>query len=413
MQMNELVLFQHAEGAATHWELRETAVRAPHFSLRTLAILEGRLEGNIDGLRIGERAGSPFSPGAVRLDEPGEAFVASVLALESKDAWRVDQLVSAVTTAPALARALASALGWLPSSVALHYVGSLLKAQQSLTRAAAVAAYAIHRSDPAHDVDERVEDSDGLVRARARRAAGELGRQDLVPLLAYGLTDADELCRFWSAFSLTLLGDKRGLAVIRATAEKDTMLAERAAMLSARAMTPSEAASWQRELSSNIERRRIAVQVAGAIGDPALIPWLIDQMSVPALARAAGGAFTTITGVDLAYHDLEGAPPSGFETGPNDDAADDNVAMDPDENVPFPDPRLVGDWWVRNRHSCSPGVRHLTGKPITKASLEDVLRMGRQRQRGAAALELTLLEPGRPLFEIRAPAARQRALLGI
>jgi hypothetical protein len=40
-----------------------------------------------------------------------------------------------------------------------------------------------------------------------------------------------------------------------------------------------------------------------------------------------------------------------------------------------------------------------------------VLRSGYQRQRIAAALELALMRPDRPLFERRAPAFRQQALL--
>ena len=45
-------------------------------------------------------------------------------------------------------------------------------------------------------------------------------------------------------------------------------------------------------------------------------------------------------------------------------------------------------------------------------ALRDVLRHSMQRQRAAAALELVLLEPGRPLFEVRARGDRQRAVLG-
>ena len=73
---------------------------------------------------------------------------------------------------------------------------------------------------------------------------------------------------------------------------------------------------------------------AGAIGDPAFIPWVIEQMTTPALARVAGESFTMITGVDIAYEDLEGERPDGFESGPTEDPEDENVEMDPDENFP-------------------------------------------------------------------------------
>ena len=35
---------------------------------------------------------------------------------------------------------------------------------------------------------------------------------------------------------------------------------------------------------------------------------------------------------------------------------------------------------------------------------------GYQRQRAAAALELAILKPGRPLFEVRAPGWRQQGM---
>ena len=43
--------------------------------------------------------------------------------------------------------------------------------------------------------------------------------------------------------------------------------------------------------------------------------------------------------------------------------------------------------------------------------LQGVLRNGRQRQRAAAALELTVQQPGQPLFEVRALGFRQQQLL--
>ena len=108
---------------------------------------------------------------------------------------------------------------------------------------------------------------------------------------------------------------------------------------------------WQKELAENPESARLAVMGAGAIGDPAFIPWLIEQMKVPEVARVAGESFTMITGVDIAYEDLEGEWPEGFEPGPNEDPDDENVEMDPDENLPWPDPELIQKWWNNHRRT--------------------------------------------------------------
>ena len=134
-------------------------------------------------------------------------------------------------------------------------------------------------------------------------------------------------------------------------------------------------------------------------------------MRSPRVARLAGEAFYTIAGTQLAQHGLEGRRPDGFQSGPSEDPADENVEMDPDENLPWPDQEKIAAWWKRHAADFTPGTRYLLGKPITEEWLEHVLRHGYQRQRAAAALELAIRRPGTPLFEVRAPGFRQQELL--
>lgn len=77
------------------------------------------------------------------------------------------------------------------------------------------------------------------------------------------------------------------------------------------------------------------IQGTGIVGDPNYLPWLIKQMADPALSRLAGESLSMFTGLDLAYLDLEGKQPENFEAGPTDDPEDENVAMDPDEDLPL------------------------------------------------------------------------------
>src|SRR5262249_51964936 len=114
---------------------------------------------------------------------------------------------------------------------------------------------------------------------------------------------------------------------------------------------------------------------------------------------------------NVAHDKLEGPKPDGFEAGPNEDPEDDNVALDPDDDLPWPDPALVKKWWESRRGSFSKDTRYLLGQPITAESLRQSLKTAYQRQRAAAALELALLKPGRPLFEVRAAGYRQQQLL--
>jgi uncharacterized protein (TIGR02270 family) len=176
-------------------------------------------------------------------------------------------------------------------------------------------------------------------------------------------------------------------------------------------MDDASAKEWLKGLMQYPDRLRYVVIGAGITGDPVYVSWLIKQMEASPLARVAGEAFTLIIDVNIAYEDLEGERPEGFESGPTENPEDEDVALDPDEDLPWPDPKRIQSWWDANKGRFQAGVRHLVGKPITVEHCQYVLASGYQRQRIAAALELALMQPGTQLFETRAPGWHQQRLL--
>lgn len=257
-----------------------------------------------------------------------------------------------------------------------------------------------------------IDDGDPDVRARALKAVGELGRMDLLPHLRDHSKDPDPKNRFYAAWSSVLLGDKFGVDVLRTIAEADNAYAARACTTVMRKMVLVDAGYWLDNLHRQAGNARLVSGGWGALGDPVAIPFLLGRMRIPELARPAGEAFSMITGVDIAYEDLDGEWPEGFEAGPTENPEDENVEMDPDEDLPWPDAALIEAWWDQNRQNFTPGTRYLLGKPIGPDTLTQALKGGYQRQRIAAALELTLSNPGTTLFECRAPGFRQQKMLG-
>ena len=220
--------------------------------------------------------------------------------------------------------------------------------------------------------------------------------------------------QFSAAWSLARLSDELpAITVLKKAVEAQLPDEFHALQLVLRRMEPAAAARWLNGLAQDSRSTRQAVIGAGIVGTPDAVGWLLAMMAVPALARVAGEAFTMITGVDLAAAKLEGDWPEGFSAGPTEDPADDNVEMDQDENLPWPDAAKLAAWWEKRRGDFAPGVRHLCGRPLSEDWLEHVLRHGYQRQRAAAALELALLRPNEPLFNVRAPGHRQQELLGL
>ena len=157
--------------------------------------------------------------------------------------------------------------------------------------------------------------------------------------------------------------------------------------------------------------KRLLIQGAGIAGDAQYLPWLIGQMADDAFARLAGESFSMITGLDLAYLDLDRKPPGDFEAGPTENPEDENVEMDPDDSLPWPDQAKIQQWWAVNGRRFQPGVPYFMGAPVTREHCIQVLKEGYQRQRIAAAEYLCLLTPGTPLFNTRAPAWRQQRWL--
>ena len=273
----------------------------------------------------------------------------------------------------------------------------------------------MHRIDPGEPLQQAVLDDNPVVQSRALRAVGELGRIDLAHLAARLVSHADESCRFFASWSAALLGlrDQDVAGTLRAFAESAGDYAERAVQTALHCMRPDKARTWLSSLLNDPKRLRLGVIGIGVWGDPALVSELIGYMELENVSRIAGEAFSMITGVDLKSSNLDRPKPERFEAGPNDDPADPNVAMDADEDLPWPDANLIGKWWEKHASEFQPGVRHLLGKPITIDWMQQVLRIGRQRQRAAAAFELAIMQPGVPLFEVRAPGFRQQELLQI
>lgn len=409
----EDIISQHSEEAAFLWLLRDAAVHQPHYDLRDLAELDDRVEAHIDGLRISGDPGWEICLQTLALEEAGEVFAAAVLAFESLDEDRMQFVVEAGIAGPDLSRGLVSAMGWLSLEQAAPLIDRMLSAELAAVRRIGVAASAAHRRDPGPSLKKALFDDDLPLRARAAKAVGELGRVDLMPWLRDSLKTDEDSCRFYAAWSGTLLGQSDSLSVLRAFAVPGSTYGEEAVKVAAPRMDLPSAHAWQNELAHGPQTIRLAIICTGAMGDPASIPWLIAQMENPELARIAGESFMMVTGADIAYENLEGKKPEGFEAGPTENPEDENVEMDPDEDLPWPNIQLIEKWWGQHKIQYQNGTRVLMGKPIAQNHLQQVLRTGRQRQRAAAALEFAMLTPGRPLFEVRAPGFRQQQMLGL
>jgi uncharacterized protein (TIGR02270 family) len=406
------IIGQHAEEAAFLCTFREGLLMAPHYLLQDLANLDNRIEAHLDGLRVAGGEGWKICEEQLA-NGPGEVFTAGVQAFESADMALVTKVMTAVEQEPKLADAFVSAFGWSEFQRVERHIHALLRSNNPVHQFVGIGAATIHRQNPGVALARAVMSDEPVLKARALKAVGELGRTDLVPEVRRALNSEHPAVRFVAAWTAGLLaGDAAAVSVLQSFAETPGPYQEKALQLLVGRLDPGVAKTWQKQLSRNPGSVRLSLTAAGVIADPEFIPWLIGQMKVAASARLAGEAFVAITGVDMARDGLEGKRPEGFETGPTEDPNDENVEMDPDEHLPWPNPELVQKWWDKNRGQFQNGTRYVCGKPMTIDWLKVVLRDGYQRQRAAAALELAIRQPGTALFNVKAPGFRQIQLLG-
>lgn len=399
---------RHADEAGFLWLLRDRAVVDPVHTLESLAFLDQRVEANLDGLRIAGDHG--WEQACARVgDGAGGVFAAGVLAIGRGSAEDLALVLDPAAADADFARGLVSALGWAPFSEAKRALDALLAPEQPpATQVIGLAGYTIHREDPGEALGRALASPDVQLRARAYRAIGQLGRADLLPSVRDGVTDEDESIRFEAARAAVLCGDRAVAKVLWELASSGGRHASAACEMAVRTTSVDNSSKRLLQLAETPPSLRAAVSGAMALGAPRLVPWLLSLTSETSMARRAGYAFATITGIDWVQARATRSAPPDAPHRPSDDPADEDVSMHEDEALQWPDSKALEALWSARSSRFQPDVRSMLGQPMSRISLREVLRVATQPVRAMAAIELRLLEKEGAVQEVRAPGFRQR-----
>jgi uncharacterized protein (TIGR02270 family) len=408
-----LTIIEHyLDEAQCLYSIRCVTLNRATSRMSALARIDTRLAAHCDGLAVGGADARQLCKSALPLSSGAAVFVAAVRAIDSGDQGELESLFAQAPPTRTRSDALVSAFSWVERKRLRGIVTTLISSDSGLKRSVGIAACAAHLVDPGLASGGYLQDLSPVVRARAFRAAGQLGKRALASACAEGLDDEDIDCKLWASWSAVLLGERsRSLGALTTTWLGSGMQHERVFVLILQALDVSTAHQVLKQLASDPQHLRRLIRGSGITGDSVYVPWLIKHMADAKTARLAGEAFTLIGGADLSGLNLDRAQPENVEAGPNEDPEDPNVDMDPDEGLPWPDPQKVEAWWAANASRFPKGTRYFMGEPVTRAHCVDVLKNGCQRQRLLAAHYLCLLEPGSPLFNTSAPAWRQQRLL--
>jgi uncharacterized protein (TIGR02270 family) len=417
-----VVVQQHAEESASLRHVRSVLVRAPHVGLLHLGRLDERIAAHLDGLAVAGDYGTKLCVAALERPGCGEVFALAVRALESRNEALLEHVLALAPALPDAARGVVSALGWVSAADLQGTVRLLLASAEPVRRAFGLAACRMHRVDPGRALQDGLTATPPDVRAAALRAAGELGRVDLLDPARQAMADEHPDVMHQAAVAACLLGDRQhSLRLLAQAAMQPTAQGDHALALVLAASANDAAGAIARRISTlaqeqpaNMAWQRRRLRALGLLGDARFVPWLIERTAEPELARLSGEAFCWITGADLARMDLETLQAPALPEHPSDDPDDDDVSLDEDDSLPWPDAVKVQAWWAKQtamHAAVAAGQRLFEGEAPSAAVAQRVLREGTQRRRARAALLACVLRPGSNLFPIAAPTRRQQRWL--
>ncbi|GAB4229336.1 MAG: TIGR02270 family protein [Deltaproteobacteria bacterium] len=418
------ILEEHVEEAAILWGLRKSAIHSVQYALEDLAGIDERIDAHLFALFLAGDEGFGCALEMWDGEAPDPFFVMAYHAFRKAMPREIENVSRVGEESSELAKEIIAALGRLSDEEAAGHIRALLASGSVARRRIGIAAGVPHGMDLEVDIAAALMDPGPYLRSLVVDAIGESGRWEFRSHLAQELLSEDREVRFSAWRSSMLLGDGSALSLLDGFVESDEYR-DRAIGLAVRRMAISDAHEWLAELARNENHLPAAIRGFGVLGDPSAVPFLLNAMRFPGTAKAAGEAFSMMTGLDEGTGEgyfrrdrpdgEDAAVTAGRERSAGDGAGetgDEGVDEDSDGSM-WPEPDRIALWWEENKIRFRAGVRHLLGEPISQESLQYVLRKGNQVMRAAAAIEIVMTGSGRALFDVRAHGGRQQRLLGI
>jgi len=397
---------QYVDEASFLWILRSVAIEQPHYTRTDVYELEQRIQAQLDGLMTSVEDAWEICLQALELEEPGEVFTSTVIAFRSHDSIKIQKALEAGLTSDETVKGLISAMGWLPGNLVHGWIKKFFTSKDLNHKYLAIAACSVRRENPAEYLNRILERDDCKAHeklyARSLRLIGELRRLDLMSSLTEGLQSDNEDIKFWAIWSSILLGNKAEVTKLEPYILQSGPHQFNAINIAFRVMPIEQARELISKLSAAPDQIRTVIKATGVLGDPHAVNWLISLMTSPAVAKLSAEAMSLITGINLEEYGLILEASPGLEQQPNDEESDGDVALDEDENLPWPDANKVSQIWMNMGRNFIAGQRYFMGQAISQEILSNKVVNAYQRQRHAAAMELALSNSAKPLQNTRA-----------
>lgn len=401
------IIEEHLEEADFLWQQRTNALTDRAYNFGGLAELEERLLAHFDGLLLGGKEAWPLLEPKLAAGEVGEVFAAAFVALESGDPARIGLVQKTFAEAEGpVSDGIRQALRHAFSSEIETMVRPHLNSGKEAVRAAAIDVISFRRMPLERNrLQSWLNGKDPLVVAAAANAVGRLRIAELKYEVEATLESDVAQVRLESIRAGLLLKNDKALNRCRKAVQERSEEAEEAILLLGLAGHPEDGPLLVHVLGEATLARN-AVTSLGLLGRAAGMEALIQYTADPKLARRAGEAIYTLTGIDLEKEKL--TAPKADDAKAKTEADQDEFEDDPDEGFPIPDPVKLEGWWRKNISRFDKKGRYRKGRPYSPQVLIEILRTATLPERHHAAMELALIDPSRPLLETDAFTPRQR-----
>jgi uncharacterized protein (TIGR02270 family) len=394
-----LINRQLAKDAPYTWFQYDRAKQHARYRLADFSEQAGQLEAQIDALGIALRSGEPVESWLDTRDW-GVCFVLALLGKRYNQTDLFDHALDTLTedeeTHP---REIADACLWDQTSIEElgFWIQRLSEHSSPVARQAAITVISTidHEFTP-EVMHGYLTDENQLVRIRLLDWFGENDHKEQLAFVQQHYDYAEPDIRFAAARAGALLGDKQSISALTPFSLANNLhMLEAITLLFIQTMETNQKSRWLESLWARDDAPTRAKLFAVAIaGLPEAVTKLFPAMVEDDTCRAAGEAFTLLTGADLEDQDLDASESSNCIPCNNNEATlsqrrkIDPFISDWEDDLPYPCPDAVTDWWHHQQGHFVPGETYLAGLTTSKENLKSVLTQGNQRQRGLAALYL-------------------------
>lgn len=378
------ILEEHADEAGFLFRQRGRAFRSRLVDVAGLESLDERLRAHLDGLAVAGAEGWKVVAAGLADDDPAQVFVAAATALVAGgEDGRAE--VEAALGAPSSIEGLRWSLRLAGAADLPPWLERWTGHPAALGRALACDALAFRgMAPPWENLAALLREESPAVLRLALGAVCRARTRELAPRVLELLADADPGVRASALWAATALGRAEAIGEAGRRCDGEGADAEAAVQCLGLAGDEPSLDSLRRALGG--PQARLATLALGRLGYPAAIEPLLEAAGKEPLARAAGLALCWILGLDLRAQKLELAP----EQRPR---PADELALDPDEDLPWPDPERLIPVAREAAGGVGARVRLRGGAPWSVAALEPEIMSGCLPDREAALRERYLRDP--------------------